>query len=68
VDWLLGDQRFLMAVVVVVAAVGFGRGAGPGGGPGGFGMLAINISSFEDRSSRDVRRLQSALMWLSSVD
>jgi hypothetical protein len=47
---------------------GFGRGAGPGGGPGGFGMLAINISSFEDRSSRDVRRLQSALMWLSSVD
>jgi hypothetical protein len=31
---------------------GFGRGGGPGGGPGGLGMLAIDISSFENRQSR----------------
>jgi len=31
---------------------GFGRGGGPGGGPGGFGMLAIDISSFENGQSR----------------
>jgi len=26
---------------------GFGRGGGPGGGPGGFGMLPIDIDSFQ---------------------
>ena len=31
---------------------GFGRGGGPGGGPAGFGMLAIDIFTSEDRSKR----------------
>jgi len=26
---------------------GFGHGGGPGGGPGGFGMLPIDIDSFQ---------------------
>ena len=43
----MAPSNSLSVTFLVEVEGGLGRGGGPGGGPGGFGMLAIDIDSFQ---------------------